>query len=98
MADEGFAMLSVGIAILILGVPILGLAQESATPTAPSPRAQEPERVQCRPSPKARVLFGHAPHAFWNYEPWLEQSMDEAAAFILRVAGHGQGVHTLADP
>jgi acetyl esterase/lipase len=31
-------------------------------------------------------VLGGAPHAFWNYVPWFSQSMDEAAAFLGRVA------------
>ena len=32
------------------------------------------------------VLFPKAPHPFWNYRPWFEDTMNRAAAFFHRVA------------
>lgn len=32
-------------------------------------------------------VLGGAPHAFWNRAPWFESTLDEAAAFLLRVTG-----------
>lgn len=35
------------------------------------------------------VIINRAPHPFWNYRPWFEDTMARAAAFFLRVAHHG---------
>jgi dipeptidyl aminopeptidase/acylaminoacyl peptidase len=32
------------------------------------------------------VLIPKAPHPFWNYEPWFEDTVNRAAAFFHRVA------------
>jgi beta-lactamase class D len=37
-------------------------------------------------SPVELVLIQKAPHAFWNYVPWFEDTMNRAATFFHRVA------------
>jgi hypothetical protein len=32
------------------------------------------------------VLIQKAPHAFWNYMPWFEETMNRAGTFLHRVA------------
>jgi hypothetical protein len=32
------------------------------------------------------VLIPKAPHPFWNYMPWFEDTMNRAAAFFHRIA------------
>src|SRR5207244_7889228 len=32
------------------------------------------------------VLIQEAPHAFWNYMPWFEDTMNRAGTFLHRVA------------
>jgi acetyl esterase/lipase len=36
-------------------------------------------------SPEVHIL-DNAPHAFWNYYPWFNDSMERAAAFFLQLA------------
>ena len=32
------------------------------------------------------VLLSKAPHPFWNYTPWFEDTMNRVAAFFHRIA------------
>jgi acetyl esterase/lipase len=71
--------------------PVLLLHGGDDTAVAPEQSALF-AREYAKVGAKAELhVLGGAPHAFWNYVPWFGQTMDEAADFLVRVAG-GPGV------
>ena len=62
---------------------IHGTADESVLPEQSSRFAELYRRVGGQVE---LVLIPKAPHPFWNYMPWFEDTMNRAAAFFHRVA------------
>ena len=68
------------------GPPILlihGTADESVLPQQSSQFAEQYLKAGGRVE---LVLIQNAPHPFWNYTPWFEDTMNRAATFFHRVA------------
>ena len=60
-----------------------GTADENVLPEQSSTFAEQYRRAGGQVE---LVLLQKAPHPFWNYTPWFEDTMNQAAAFVHRVA------------
>ncbi len=67
--------------------PILLIHSEDDGSVAPGASIRLAERYAAARVPFELVMFPGAPHAFWNHEEWFNETMDRAAAFLIRHLG-----------
>jgi acetyl esterase/lipase len=71
------------------GPPVLLMHSDADEAVLPEQSARFAELYRKAGGSAELVIMRRAPHAFWNYKPWFDESMDRAAAFLIRIASHG---------
>lgn len=71
------------------GPPLLLMHSDADEAVLPEQSARFAELYRTAGGSAELVIMRRAPHAFWNYMPWFDESMDRAAAFLIRIASHG---------
>ena len=71
------------------GPPVLLMHSDADEAVLPEQSARFAELYRKAGGSAELVVMRRAPHSFWNYKPWFDESMDRAAAFLIRISNHG---------
>jgi len=68
------------------GPPVLLLHSDADEAVSPEQSTRFAELYRQAGATAQLTLLPRAPHAFWNYQPWFEQVMEQSAAFFHNIA------------